>query len=111
MNALSGGTAPHPGVQVVIEGVASSLEGEFKYTEFTLRGGIGTTGAGVLTNEGLRFWIRAIGTGAVTQRTGGIGEVTAGTLMGYMATGFAASEEASAATCFATDHTFTLKVR
>jgi len=111
MSAVSGGNVPHPGVQVVLEGAASSLEAEFKYTEFTLRGGIGTTGAGVLTNEGLRFWTRTIGTGAVTQRTNGIGEVTAGTLMGYMATGFAGSDEASAATCFANDHAFTLKVR
>jgi hypothetical protein len=111
MNAVSGGTMPHPGVQVVIDGVASSLELEFKYTDFTLRGGLGTTGAGVLTNEGLRFWIRGIGTGAVTHVGDGPGEVTAGSLMGYLATGSASTEEAAAASCFATDHAFTLKAR
>lgn len=111
MNAAAGGTTPHPGVQVVIDGDPSTLELEFKYTDFTLRGGLGTTGNGVLTNEGLRFWIRAIGTGAVTQTSDGHGEVLAGSLMGYMATGSAGSDEASATPCVARDHTFTLKVR
>lgn len=111
MDAVAGGTSPHPGVQVVLEGSPSSLEAEFKYTDFTLRGGLGTTGLGVLTNEGLHLWIRAIGTGAVAHQGDGVGEVAAGTLMGYLATGFANAEEATAASCFATDHTFTLKVR
>lgn len=114
MNAAAGGSTPHPGVQVVIEGVPSSLELEFKYTDFTLRGGLGTTGAGVLTNEGLRLWIRAIGTGAVTHTGEGPGEVTAGTLMGYVAVG-SASDQFDAlclsCICYATDHSFTLKVR
>jgi hypothetical protein len=111
MVASAGGNTPHPGVQVVIEGGAASFELEFKYTDFTLRGGLGTTGEGVLTNQGLRFWIRAIGTGAVTQKTDGIGQVTAGTLMGYIAVGAATASENEAAACSATDHTFTLKVR
>jgi hypothetical protein len=111
MVASAGGTTPHPGVEVVIEGVASSLELEFKYTDFTLRGGLGTTGDGVLTNQGQRLWIRAIGTGAVTQKTDGIGEVTAGTLIGYIAVGPATALEAEATACTALDHTFTLKIR
>jgi len=114
MNAAAGGTAPYPGVQVVIEGDASSLELEFKYTDSTLRGGLGTTAAGVLTNQGLRFWIRGIGTGAVTHTGEGPGEVTAGTLMGYVAVGSASDPFDSlcmSCICSANDHSFTLKVR
>ncbi len=111
MVASAGGTTPHPGVQVVIEGVASSLELEFKYTDFTLRGGLGTTGEGVLTNQGQRFWMNAIGTGAVTQKSDGIGEVTAGTLIGYIAVAPATAVQNDAVACSTTDHTFTLKVR
>jgi hypothetical protein len=111
MVASAGGTTPHPGVEVVIEGVASSLELEFKYTDFTLRGGLGTTGEGVLTNQGQRLWMNAIGTGAVTQKADGIGEVTAGTLIGYVAIGSATAVQNEAVACSTTDHTFTLKVR
>ena len=98
-------------MQLVIEGVASSLEVEFKYTDFTLRGGLGTTGEGVLTNQGLRIWIRAIGTGAVTQTTNGRGQVSAGTLIGHLALGGASDPEGALGDCTAIDHTFTLKVR
>ena len=111
MVASAGGTTPHPGVQVVIEGVASSLELEFKYTDFTLRGGLGTTGEGVLTNQGLRIWIRAIGTGAVTQTANGRGQVTSGTLIGRLGLGGASDPEGALGDCTAVDHTFTLKVR
>jgi hypothetical protein len=111
MVASAGGTSPHPGIQVVIEGDPSSLELEFKYTDFTLRGGLGTTGEGVLTNQGQRFWINAIGTGAVTQKADGIGQVTAGTLMGYIAVAGATASQNEATACSTTDHTFTLKVR
>lgn len=111
MVASAGGTTPHPGVQVVLDGVASSLELEFKYTDFTLRGGLGTTGDGVLANQGQRFWINAIGTGAVTQRADGLGEVTAGTLIGYIAVAPATAVQNDAVACSTTDHTFTLKVR
>jgi hypothetical protein len=111
MVAAAGGTTPHPGVQILIEGVASSFELELKYTDFTLRGGLGTTGEGVLTNQGQRTWINAIGTGAVTQKADGIGEVTAGTLIGFVAVGSATATFDEAAACTALDHTFTLKVR
>jgi hypothetical protein len=111
MVASVGGTMPYPGVQVVVEGVASALELEFKYTDFTLRGGLGTTGDGVLTNQGQRFWMNAIGTGAVTQKGDGRGEVTAGTLAGYVAVGAATGTQNEAIACSTTDHTFTLKVR
>jgi hypothetical protein len=111
MVAAAGGTTPHPGIQILIEGVASSFELEFKYTDFTLRGGLGTTGDGVLTNQGQRAWINAIGTGAVTQKADGIGEVTSGTMIGFVAVGSATAAFNEAAACTALDHTFTLKVR
>ena len=111
MVASAAGATPHPGVQILIEGVASSLEIEFKYTDFTLRGGFGTTGDGVLTNQGQRLWIHSIGNGPVTQKSDGIGEVTAGTLAGYIALGSPMAQESEATACNALDHTFTLKVR
>jgi hypothetical protein len=111
MVASAGGTTPHPGVEVVLDGVASSLELEFKYTDFTLRGGLGTTGDGVLTNQGQRLWVNAIGTGAVAQKADGIGEVAAGTLIGYLAIGSPTATMGEATACSALDHTFTLKVR
>jgi hypothetical protein len=112
MVAAAGGTTPHPGIQILIEGVASSFELEFKYTDFTLHGGLGTTGDGVLTNQGQRVWINAIGNGAVTQKAAdGIGEVTAGTIIGFVAVGSATAAFNEAAACTALDHTFTLKVR
>jgi hypothetical protein len=113
MVAAAGGTSPYPGVEILLDGaaVASALEIEFKYTDFTLRGGLGTTGDGVLMNEGQRLWVHAIGTGAVTQESAGIGEVTAGTLIGYVAIGAPTDAESDAVICNATDHTFTLKIR
>lgn len=110
MAATPGGTSPHPGVQVVLSNDPPSLELEFKYTESTLRGGLGTTGDGVLSNEGLRLWMHSIGTGNVTQTSDGHGEVMAGKLMGYLALGGAADEEGALGTCSALDHTFTLRV-
>jgi hypothetical protein len=110
MEAVAAGTAP-PGVEVVLEGDPSWLELEFKYTAFILRGGMGTTGDGVVANEGLRLWMHAIGTGSVTQTSDGHGEVMAGTLMGYLALGSPTDEEGALGTCSAVDHTFTLRVR
>jgi hypothetical protein len=111
MQAAQAGTLPHPGVQIVSDGDPSSLELELMYTNFTLRGGFGTTGLGVLSSEGRRLWIRVIGTGAVTQTSDGHGEVTAGTMMGYMAVGGPNDDEDMAAVCNARDHTFTLRPR
>ena len=111
MQATPAGAAPHPGAEVVLEGDPTKLELEFLYTDFTLRGGLGTTGEGALSNEGLRFWMHAIGTGSVAQAADGRGEVAAGTLMGYLAAGGPNDEEGALGTCSARDHTFTLRVR
>ncbi len=111
MEAAPAGTVPHPGVQVVLEGDASSLELELVYPDCTLRGGMGTTGDGVLSNEGLRLWLHSIGTGGVFQASDGRGEVASGSLLGYLAMGGPNDAEGSLGTCSAQDHTFTLRAR
>jgi hypothetical protein len=111
MDAAAAGTLPHPGNQVVLRGDPSRVELEFQYVDFTLRGGMGTTEEGALSNEGSRLWMRAIGTGGTTQTADGHGEVLSGTLMGYLALGGPTDEEGALGTCSALDHTFTLRVQ
>jgi len=111
MVAAAAGTSPHPGVQVVLDGNPSELEWEFLSESFTLRGGLGTTGDGVLSNETTRLWIHVIGTGSVTRAADGRGEVVSGTLMGYVALGRAFEEEGARGTCSARDHAFSLRAR
>jgi len=111
MVAAAAGTSPHPGVQVVLDGNPRELELEFLSENLTLRGGLGTTGDGVLSNEATRLWMHAIGTGSVTRASDGRGEVATGTLMGYVALGGANDDEGALGTCSARDHTFTLRTR
>ena len=111
MVAAAAGTSPHPGVQVVLDGNPGELELEFLSENLTLRGGLGTTGDGVLSNEATRLWMHAIGTGPVTRASDGRGEVATGTLMGYIALGRAFEDEGARGTCSARDHTFTLRTR
>src|ERR1700730_15813410 len=91
--------------------LSSASEWTFLSETFILRGGLGTTGDGVLSNEATRMWIHAIGTGSVTRASDGRGEVATGTLMGYVALGGANDVEGALATCSARDHTFTLRTR
>ena len=111
MVAAQAGALPHPGVQVVVEGSPASLELELEQADFTLRGGFGTTGAGVLSSEGVRLWISSIGAGPVTQASDGRGEIVTGSLGGYLALGREPDEEGSLGTCTALDHTFSLRAR
>jgi len=111
MVAAAAGTSPHPGIQVVLDGNPGELELEFLSDDLTLRGGLGTTGDGVLSNEGTRLWMHAIGTGPVTRASDGRGEVASGTLMGYVALGGANGDEGALGTCSARDHTFMLRTR
>jgi hypothetical protein len=100
------------GVQVVLDGgTPASLEGELLYVSNTMRGGLGAPGSGVLSNEGTRFWIRMVATGAVTHTGNEPGEVTAGTGIGYMAIGASQNDEGGLGVCSATDHAFTLLPR
>src|SRR5688500_56915 len=75
MTAAAAGVTPHPGVQVLVVGDGSTLELEFLSAASGLSGGIGTTERGVLSNETIRMWIRAIGSGAVTRAADGRGQV------------------------------------
>jgi hypothetical protein len=111
MEAAPAGTLPHPGVQVVLEGAPASLELELMYTDFILRGGFGTTGDGVLANEGLRFWAHAVGSGGATQTSDGRGEVVTGKLLGYLALGGSNDEEGALGACTSPDHAFSLRAR
>jgi hypothetical protein len=111
MVAAPAGTAPHPGNQVVLDGDPGELELEFLFDSSTLRGGLGTTGDGVLANEAMRLWMHAIGTGSLIRASDGRAEITTGTLMGYLALGRPNNDEGELGTCSARDHTFTLRVR
>lgn len=111
MNAAASGTLPHPGVQILVDGDGSRFELELLSTGTALRGGLGTTEEGVLTNEGMRAWIRAIGSGLVFHSADGRGEVLRGTLAGDLALAGADGEEGELGSCRATDHAFSLRAR
>jgi hypothetical protein len=111
MAAAGAGTTPHPGVQVVVDGDPGQLELEFLTDGVTLRGGLGTTGDGVLSNEAMRLWMHAIGAGSITRASDGRGEILTGTLMGYVALGRPNNDEGELGTCSAPDHSFTLRTR
>jgi hypothetical protein len=111
MVAAAAGTSPHPGLQVVLDGNAADLEWELLNENFTVRGGLGTTGDGVLSNEATRMWVHAIGSGTVTRASDGRGEVATGTLIGYIAIGRPDDDEGGLGTCSARDHAFSLRTR
>ncbi|HET8646658.1 MAG TPA: hypothetical protein VFO85_14285, partial [Vicinamibacteria bacterium] len=99
MVAAAAGTAPHPGLQVLVEGDGSRLELELLTTETAVRGGLGTTEEGVLAQEGLRVWIRGIAAGSVFQAPDGRGQVPSGTLSGEIALAEADGEEGDLGSC------------
>jgi hypothetical protein len=110
MVAAAAGVTPYPGIQVTLAG-AETLELELYSTPSTLTGGFGTTERGVLGNEAVRLWIRAIGTGPVTRAADGRGEMVSGRLAGYVAFGHAGGTEGSLGACDSLDHAFTLRAR
>ncbi len=98
------GDSPHPGVQLLgLEDPPGTLELELKYTDDTLEGGIGTTGDGALANDGRSVWVNAIASGQTTRTADGRGEVTAGTLRGYL------EVDGVTDACTARDHAFVLR--
>jgi len=111
VQAAAAGTSPHPGVQVLLVGDGSRFELELLSTEVALRGGVGTTEEGVLANEGLRVWVHGIGSGPLFRSTDGRGQITAGTLSGYVALAQADGDEGDLGTCSASDHAFTLRAQ
>ena len=111
VQAASAGTTPHPGVQVLLVGDGSRFELEMLTTQTALRGGVGTTEEGVLANEGRRVWIHAIGAGPVFGSPDGRGQITNGTLSGYLALAEPGGAEGDSGTCTATDHAFVLRAQ
>ena len=110
MTAVAAGTAPYPGVQVLVAG-SDVLELEFRSAGDAMTGGLGTTEQGALASEALRVWVRTIATGAVTRAADGRGEIVTGRMAGYLALGHASGPEGSLGSCNSTDHTFSLRTR
>lgn len=100
-------------VQAVYLNVASpdpsALELELLQRGNDVRGGAGTRDDGVMAQENLRAWIRAIGAGSLARLGTGPGEITEGTLTGYIALADAAGPEGELGSCLGADHRFTLR--
>jgi hypothetical protein len=111
MEAAAAGSAPHPGVQVLVEGDGSRFELELLSAGTSVRGGLGTTEEGVLAQEGLRVWVRGMAEGPVFRTTDGRGQVTSGTLAGEIALAEADGDEGDLGSCSATAHAFSLRTR
>jgi hypothetical protein len=111
MAAAAGGASPHPGVQIVLDPNGFLFEKEDLSDVVSLRGGLGTTEAGVLSDQNMRVWIHAMGTGPVQRASDGRGQILTGTLAGYLALANAAGREGDLGTCTAPDHSFTLRTR
>ena len=109
VSALAG--AAPPGIQVLVVGEGQTFELELLAAGSALNGGFGTTENGVLSNESVRLWIHAIGSGAVTRAADGRGQVPSGRLAGYIAFGHAGGQEGSLGSCDSIEHSFVLKVR
>lgn len=109
--AAAAGASPHPGVQVVLDPNPFRLELEALSASFTQRGGLGTTEAGVVSDQGQRVWIHAIAGGPVQRAADGRGEILSGTMAGYIALAAVDGFEGSLGTCSATDHAFSLRTR
>ncbi len=106
MVMAAAGTTPHPGMQVTLDNATPGLlELELKYTDFVLEGGFGAAD-NVASDEGPLVFVRAIGTGSVTQDASGRGEVLSGTLRGLLQVGGDQGDP-----CSARDHSFTLRPR
>ncbi len=106
MVMAAAGTTPYPGLQVTLDDpTPGRLEGELKYTGYVLEGGFGTAD-NVASDEGPLVFVRAIGTGSVTQDASGRGEVLSGSLRGLVQVGGSEGDP-----CNAKDHSFTLRPR
>ena len=103
--------ARYPGVQIVDRGTPLGVEMELLYQTPVVRGGLVTTGDGVLANEGLRLWVRAIARGDVSSLRGQRGEVTQGTLDGTLSFGGPNDDEGALGSCTSGSHTWSLSAR
>ena len=111
MTGAAAGASPHPGVQILLDPNGFRLELEAVYEGFAIRGGVGTTEAGVVSEQGQRFWVHAIGAGPLLRAADGRGEVLTGTLAGYIALANGDGSEGQLGTCSAADHALSLRTR
>jgi hypothetical protein len=113
MTGADGGATTHPGVQILLDPNGFRLELEAVYENFAIHGGLGTREDGVVSEQGQRVWVRAIGAGPVLRATDGRGEVLTGTLAGYLALATNNSDgfEGQLGTCSAADHALSLRTR
>jgi hypothetical protein len=111
MTGADAGVTTHPGVQFLLEPNGSFLELEAVYESFAIHGGLGTSDAIVVSEQGQRVWVRAIASGPIVRATDGRGELLTGTLAGYLALAPAGGFEGELGTCSAADHALSLRTR
>lgn len=113
MTGADAGVTTHPGVQVLLDPNGFRLELEAVYESFAIRGGLGSNNHDVVVSEqGQRVWIHAIGAGPVLRSAAdGRGEVLTGTLAGYLALASVGGFEGELGTCSAADHALSLRTR
>ena len=111
MTGADAGVTTHPGVQVLLDPNGSRLELEAVYENFAIHGGLGTPDGGVVSDQGQRVDVRAIGAGPVLRATDSRGEVLTGTLAGYIARAPIDGFEGDLGTCSAADHALSLRTR
>jgi hypothetical protein len=112
MTGADAGVTTHPGVQVLLDPNGFRLELEAVYESFAIHGGLGSNNNDVvLSDQGQRVWIHAIGAGPVVRATDARGEVLTGTLAGYLALASVGGFEGELGTCSAADHALSLRTR
>lgn len=121
MAAAAAGASPYPGVQILLDPNGFRMEMEAFYLQtaalpgpaFLLRGGLGTTNGNdiILSDQGQRVWIHAVGGGIVQHVGDARGELATGTLAGYLALATAGGDEGELGTCTAADHAVSLRTR
>jgi hypothetical protein len=111
MTGADAGVTTHPGIQFLLDPNGSFLELEAVYESFAMHGGLGTSDAIVVSEQGQRVWVRAIASGPIVRATDGRGELLTGTLAGYLALAPAGGSEGELGTCSAADHALSLRTR
>ena len=111
MTGADGGVTTHPGVQVLLDPNPSFLELEAVYESFAIHGGLGTSDAIVVSEQGQRVWVRAIASGPIVRATDSRGELLTGTLAGYLALATGNGPEGELGSCNAADHALSLRTR
>ena len=111
MTGADAGVTTHPGVQVLLDPNGFRLELEAVYESFAIHGGLGTFQEGVVSEQGQRVWVHAIGAGPVLRASDGRGQVLTGTLAGYLALAASDGFEGDLGTCSAADHALSLRTR